>query len=698
MKGPTARAAAILVAIGVWCGPLASEPALEPPSPPAPEPPRAVDRTERVEARLVQLDVTVTGPRDLVMGLSKQDFEVWVDRKPVEEFIVDRLCQVPEERARSAPAPPGPRGEATAPAPPIARATYLFYFEQGALTMGGRQAALDMARELVRTLVRDGSRAMIVSNATELRTVSPLTDRPELLLASLDDLEHDRQQWDSYAELETQRLGKVQEALGRDMREAIGLARSFQAEERWRQEKALRRLAMVLGRFAEIDPPKVVFYFADTMRANAGEHYLSFFGPTVLASAGRGLAEAMRTDAFSGQLPLDRVVHEAAAQGVRFYTVEARGMTAPGVGVEGRGSPTSLSNPATPGLATVRIRDAQNTLTSLALETGGRAFLNGVPGSKVARQVLEDLGCLYLVSFDPAGFPEDRPLPVQVRLRKSKLKAQLRGVIVIQSPSSRLTARLLSAFSAPETVRNEFPLRAGVIPTGFEGGRFRARVQVAVPGTGLPGSSWDLGVSVVTSGEVGANASGHISVSHPGVPVVLERDLTFGPGPFELVAVARESRSDQIASRRIESGWPDPDASLASIGPIAIVQRAVGAFLRNGQAKESGPLLQDEDDPLRADVETAFIGIVCRSRDQRGPLEVDRRLVGEVEAPFEKMIVDLGSDRCAIFQDRVVPGSMAEGSFRYAVRVFDRGQEVARAERSFFVAGSARAAAGAGGS
>lgn len=677
----------MLAAVAASCLFSVSVPSEQPPAAPA-EQPRQLGLAERVEARLAQIDVTVSGPRDLVSTLTKNDFEVWVNRAPLREFTLDRLCQ-PVEAEREEPE----GGEAAArepeqpaaQAPRVAAANYLFYFDQGHLTMAGRQAAIEMARELVRRLVRGGSRAMIVSNAAEVRTVAPLTSNHDALLASLDQLERDRDQWDLYAEQEPARLARVQEALERDVREAIGLARTFQAEERWRQEKDLTRLAMVLGRFAELDPPKVVLYFADTMRANAGEHYLSFFGPTVLAGAGQGAAQAIRTDAFTGNLPLDRVLHQAAALGIRFYTVEAQGMSAPNLGIETRGSVASLTNPATPGFNTVRVRDAQNTLVSLALETGGRAFLNGVAGSKVARRISEDLGCLYLVSFDPAGFPEDRTLPVQVNVRRPKLKAQHRGLIVVQSASSRLTARLMSAFSAPEASRGDVSLFAGLIPIGYDRGRFRARVQIAIPGTTLPGSAWDLGVSVVTSGEVESSASGHIAVSRPGVPVVLERDMSFAPGPFELVAVARESRTDQIVSRRIEAEWPKLESSLASLGPIAVVQRAAGAFLRNGQLKESGPLIREEAGVLRPDVETAFIGIVCRSRDQSGALEVDRRLVGETEAPFEKMVVDLGSDPCAVFQDRVVPGSMAEGTFRYSVRVLDRGQEVARAERSFVV-------------
>ena len=39
---------------------------------------------------------------------------------------------------------------------------------------------------------------------------------------------------------------------------------------------------------SELDSPKAVLYFADTMRQNAGEHYLSFFsGPTLKTRTAR---------------------------------------------------------------------------------------------------------------------------------------------------------------------------------------------------------------------------------------------------------------------------------------------------------------------------------------------------------------------------------------------------------------------------
>jgi hypothetical protein len=209
----------------------------------------------------------------------------------------------------------------------------------------------------------------------------------------------------------------------------LELARIYAAEERWRQEQDLGRLGMVLRRFAAFEPPKIVLYFADTMRQNAGEHYLSLFPPEMLKRS--ATANAIRADADTGALPLDRVIGEAAVRGIRFYTVEGQGMTseiAGGVGLLGA-----------PDDAYTRHRmDAQGTLVSLAAETGGRAFVNGVTPARMADQILVDLSCLYLLSFDPRGFRQDAPLTVSVRVKRPKVKAFVRGRIVIQSDAKRL--------------------------------------------------------------------------------------------------------------------------------------------------------------------------------------------------------------------------------------------------------------------
>ena len=623
---------------------------------------------EKARARLVQLDVTLRGPEKSLEDLGPEDFRIKVGGNYIKEFEVDKLCREPSGGKSVPLAGESPVRDEPAPVPTLGPITYLFYFDQPHLTMTGRQEGMETVRQLIPKLIIDGNQGMLVSNAERLETLTDLTSDRQVLLDALDHLEKDIDQWDTFAQEEEKRLIEILDAYRDDYSRALTIARLHYADELWRAERNLRRFSMVLGRLAAVDPPKAVIYLADTMRSNAGEHYLDLFGEI----AKRELSEQVDSNAidpqstFGALMPFDQVVNQASSHGVRLYTIEAQGLT--------------TASPRLP--STIRVRHAQNTLSGLALETGGRAFLNGVRASKVAEMIVEDLACLYLISFDPVGLAEDQPLPVRVEVSRPKVKAQVRGRIVIQSESARLTSHLLAAFAAPEAIKSDLPVHLTLIPTGYQDGRFSALVQVAVPGSGFPASTWDLGASIISRGKV-RETSGRLTVSSPGAPVVLQQSMSFAPGPYEIVAVAHNLTIDVVASRQMEGAWPKPNAELAAVGPIAVVQPTRAAIRKEDQVKTSGALAFSENDPVRIDRPTALMAMICKSRDQKGSLQVERDLVGESAVAFPAMEMELGKESCALIQDLIPAGTMTPGAFSYRIRVLDDGTELARAERKF---------------
>lgn len=671
----------------------------------APQKPHDVGMVEHAATRLAQIDVTVSGPKAAIEGLTAADFEVRLDHKLVPHILVDDLCLARGRQAPAAPkeeAPPVPAEAAVEP-PKATTATYLLYFDMPHLTQMGRRMAIDDARAMLPKLLAGGQNAMIVANAMELKTVVPLTSDGTRLDAALVKMVDDSTLYDTYASTEDGRLVDIIREMGRGVDFAVRLARSYAADERWRQERDLQRLSMILGRLTDIDPPKAVLYFADTMRENAGQHYLAFFtGPTVKDANGNPTPEAaaILQDAATGSLPLDRVINEAAALGIRFYTVEGQGMTGDNVFTGSRVSPSSrgsgdftAANFASPALNFQRTRDSQGTMTSLAVETGGRAFLNGVTPVKMASQILDDMSCLYLLSFDPSGYPQDAPLMVSVTVHRPDVKASARGRLVIQSDSARLTGRVLSAFASPEAGTRASAVHVGLIPIGYKDGNFKARVQVAVGGSAVPATTWDIGASLVSEGVVRQDGSGRIQVSTPNTPVVFEADMDFAPGDFELVAVAHEIETDTLASKEIHGRWPKLDVDLASMGPIAVSQPMPGGFLRNGVSQSQGAVVFSEDDGLRGDAPTAVISLVCRAKDQKRPLKVVRTLVGEGETPVGTTDLDLASDRCAQVVDLIPPKTLGAGRYRFVVAVSSDGTELTRGERVLVVPENAPAPA-----
>ncbi len=655
---------------------------------PAPdEKPRSIDMVERTGSRLAQLDVTVTGPKGFVEELTAADFELRVDSRFIEDFIVDRVCS-PSASATDPGGTPAAEDRSSSPGteeglPSVALAkggaTYVFFFDQPHLTQAGRQEAIDLAHEMIPGLMDGNSQAMIVSGARKLEVIQEMTSDPAALAAGLERLQRNRDQWSTWAVEEDKRVEELLYALQveKNSDHAISIARLHQRSEIWEAEKSLHRVHMVMGRLAEIDPPKAFLYFADTMRKNPGEHYLSYFGNKMISGqnfSGTSLA----TSAMMAGNAMDRIINGASALGIRFYTVQGEGLVSESMVTAPSGSIPSAGRPNM-----IRVRDAQDTLAGLARETGGAWFLNGVRAGKIVDRIRTDLSCLYLVSFPPGDLPEDTPMPVRLTTSRRKVKIQTRGRLVIQSESARRTTRLLSSFATASAASTDHRISGVVVPTGYEDGLFSALVQVTVPGTAVQGATWDLGASLVTEEKVRADASGQVLAATPGVRVVFEEEMRFPPGPFELVAVGHEITTDQVVSRKLEGNWPNPNKMPVTLSPVVVLQPESAAFLRAGILREQGPLGYREREPLDTSRPTALVGLVCRSKGNRNRLTVLRTLSGDTEAEFPRLQFEDGGERCVQYRDMVPANVMTAGEFRFLVTVVEKGEIIATAERSF---------------
>lgn len=628
---------------------------------PAPEPVRA-DLVERTGASLAQIQVTVNGPPDVISGLGVDDFRLKVHLRRIRDFQIDRYCE-PE----------------TSPA-----ASYVFYFDQPHLTLHGRQRALDIARQLIPQLLRKRDRAMVVSNARGLTTVESFTNDHASLLAALDRLEKDRTQWDFYSTEETARIARVVDVLNNDndVRRAISVARTYQREEYWRTDKNLRRLTVILGSLSEVESPKALIYFADTLRSNPGAHYLSFFGSSVRESMGSLADKSLYGFAASG--PFDLLINEAAAQGIRLHTVYAEGLVMPLDNVRPDLSAANRTGTVSHS-SRIRFRDAQNTLASMSSETGGRSFLRGAGASRISERILEERSCLYSLSFDPAGFPQDQPLRVVLETGREGVQLRSAGRILLKSPSARLTSRLLNAFTQRAGSESNVGLRAGLVATDFRDGSYRALLQISVPGTAVPGASWDLGASLLARDEIRDEVSGTLSVGRPGVPLILEREVRLRPGPHEIVAVAHERTTGFVLSEHLQISWPDPNDQPVTCGPIALLQPIAGAFVRAGETRTSGSLARSDTDPVRPDLPVALMGLVCGRRRHKGLLRVERSLIGATTVEFPLVQFRLEGERCAQVRDLIPAGMLGPGGYRYELRILKDGKVLDEASRDFAV-------------
>jgi hypothetical protein len=229
-------------------------------------------------------------------------------------------------------------------------------------------------------------------------------------------------------------------------------------------------------------------------------------------------------------------------------------------------------------------------------------------------------------------------------------------------------------------------VRGVVIPTGFQKDRFSALIQIVVEGSPLPGATWELEATVAPERSEARVISGRIVVDEPGIPAVLESQVTFRPGPYEMQLKAFETTGGQTGAGQLTGEWPDLDRRPVTVGPIAIVQPGQAAFMRDGDARDRGAIGRGKEEPVLTDLPTALVCLVCRDRVPKSALRVERELSGETFILTEPVEIDLGNERCVQVRDLVGPGTMTEGFFRYDVRVFDADRQVAAGSRIFSTA------------
>ena len=668
--------------------------------------PKDLGLVEKAGSRLVQIDLSVTRRDGSSVDIQPSDLEVRVGKTTIRDFTLDRICS---STASAAPGTPIP-----APASTPAIASYLFYFDEPHMTYAGRARGIEVARELVKTLIVGGNRGMVISNGRDLLALSGLIDDPAELLAALDRLQSDTSRQDDYAEKERARVDDLAREASRQAKQAkfdeksydrmvsgpnhayqagpgttdqaymanaersstlpawgglAGDVKELQRDELWRAQSALERFRLALLRFASVRAPKAVVYFADNLRLNAGEHYVR----TVYKSMEQEGAFKSRTPDLGGIRDVEgyfeRAIAMAGSVGARVYAVQAAGMTADSLG----------------------LRDAKDTLSSLALETGGKAFLEGVSMASISGTISRDMECLYLVSFEPKALPQDQPLSVRIAVNRADAVVRARSQIVIPSEKAMAEGRRLAAFLNPRS--NGAVLTLGLVPVGFDGKKYTDLFQLAVPEGGPAGSVWTVSVSIVGSGRVVQEFDRTVTTQQAGQPLVVEHLLDLPPGSYEVVAVAENTTLDTLLSGQLEVVGPEAEKNGASVTAPVALQPERGLFVRDDSGpRPSGSRVRVEGEPLKADLPTALVGYVCRSKSEKSTLRIERRLVGQTAVTFPPIVLEPAGDPCAQVRDVIPAATLGDGSFQYVVTVL-RGEELlAKAQRQVSVTQAAGAA------
>lgn len=600
--------------------------------------PAPQDDVVRVETEIVQTDVSVfDGEGRFVDGLTREQFEVRVDGKPVPVVFFERVAAgSPAEAAARAV-----RGGAGAAAgsSPLARArgrTVAFFVDDLHLSAESIERVRATVSRFVEQDMRASDSVVVASASGRVGFLQQVSDNKAVLRAALARVayrpstvrDHENIAMTEYLALKidqgdrdaldhfvTQTLLASNFRLpagggigppaggpvGRPLRGGMGTAGlNRQGAERLVKERAqrlvnesshvslgtLRALEGFLRSWSRTPGRKLVFFFSDGFFIND------------------------RSTDFADQLK--QITDAALRAGTVIYSLDARGLVGTTDAASNRADPTGQLSRASIG----ELAASQDPLTALAADTGGRALLNSAAMDSAVDRALGETSNYYLLAWRPEGEGQKggqfkrvevgvkgRP-ELKVRLPRGYLagggarpaeKVVGKGVEKVNAAGDAAGAKkgggddlreALGAAASPD----QLPL---VVSTSFvdvpgTGPVLTSSVQVAAAGLGYGGDGQQpaaVDVAGVVLNDQGKQAAGfktRLNVTPPAAAaaaadeVIYNHRAPLAPGLYQVRVAARDERTGQVGA---DTRWveiPDLSKRQLTLSSLHLGGRPVG--------------------------------------------------------------------------------------------------------------------------
>ncbi|HKN71155.1 MAG TPA: VWA domain-containing protein [Terriglobales bacterium] len=449
------RAVAVLLALVLLCAASPSQ--------------QQTDYVFHAESDLVLVNVTVRDKSGkFVPGLKPGDFTIFEDNKPqkIVSFDVENVDAVPAtDVAQAKPLPEAAPGE-TSPAAPAAaqfdsqfkdRRLIVLFFDLSAMEPDEIDRAVTSAEHYVDAQMAPADLVSIVSLGSSLLVNQDFTTDHALLKKQLDGFSTGSGQG-------------FEEGTTGTTEGTPDTGQPFTADDTeyniFNTDRRLEALRSVAEKLAHVQQKKSLIYFSSGMDRTGIEN----------------------------QSELRAAVNAAVRSNMAFYTMDMRGLQALVVGGEAQNA--SLRGvSAYSGQSTLNALNSnfttQETLVTLASDTGGRAFLDSNDFSKIFKGVQQDTSTYYLLGYhstNPARDGRYRRIVVKSNLRDVKIDYR-RGYYApadYQHSTKDDKERQLEEELASELPATDLPLYLGVAYFRLEGNKFFVPISLVVPGSQIP--------------------------------------------------------------------------------------------------------------------------------------------------------------------------------------------------------------------
>jgi len=515
-------------------------------------------------ANVVVVNLTVLGhDGQPIENLKKDDFIVTEDGKPqrLQSCELQRLDTRPLPPLEAAPAQrvlknraaPAPE-EAPPPEPPKAQDHRLIamLFDFSSMQPPEQVRATKAAVQFLNEKMTSSDLVSIMIFGASLRTVQDFTDDRDLLISTIQ----------RFHIGESSELASTADT-GADSEDQSGLYvaddTEFNIFNTDRKLAALEDAARKLGHYPQ---KKALVY----------------------------ISSGVEKTGVDNQAQLRATVNTAVRANVAFYTIDARGLSAAAPGGDASQAGAAGSRLYS-GAGQSSLRDSfhnqQETLDSLAADTGGKALLDSNDLSVGMVQIQKDIRSYYMLTYASTNTAEDgRYRRIQVRLAPSlaalKVKLDYRQgyygpVAFARMKSADKEVQLTSAIES-ENPATDLPIAVEIDYFRLAKGKYFVPISVKMPGSALSfrtkgeKAATELDFMAQVRDSRGQPAStvrdtiplkltqataGHVGRSQ----VEYDTGVTLGPGKYKLKFVARENGEGRMGT--FEAPFTVPDLNSA---------------------------------------------------------------------------------------------------------------------------------------
>ncbi len=559
-------------------------------APQAPQTPQAQQPQYRVHvtSELVLVNVVVRDKKgNLVRDLKKDDFTLLEDgeRQTISSFDFENVDELKTAGA----------GEATVSgtAPDVAllrpaekpaalnardRRLMLLFFDFSSMDLEQIDRSVDAAKKFVQTRMQPADLLALVSLATNMRVDLDFTDDKAKVLGALT----------SYTSGQGQGFDNGATGSAEGAAETSG---AFTADDTdyntFNADRKLLALQAIMQTLGKISQKKAIIYFSNGISQNGVDN----------------------------QSALRAATAAAVKANVSIYPVDIRGLQAFPPGGEAQNA-SLHGQSAYNGAAVLNDLSSnaatQETLSTLASDTGGKAFFDSNDFSAVFSQVQKDSSAYYVLGFTSTNALKDgRFRHLKVQLNRQDLKLDYRSGYYAGRDFEHLNRadreQQIQDELASELSQTDVAVYAGAAYFRQDDSHYYLSVSLVIPGSQIPfvQAKDKDNATIDVIGEV--RAGGKFAVGHLRDTLKLALDsaqqvrrknvqyntgFLLAPGSYHLKFVVRENQTGRMGSFETDVQIPDLRKVPLRMSSVVLSSQRVPA----GSKKTSGPhpLVQDQ--------------------------------------------------------------------------------------------------------